>query len=77
MKTPGRSRTLLWQKTAILVVALALSLALVTVARADALYHYQPHCQPRSLLEAERALGQGEPGRALSHLHRGRVRPAR
>ena len=69
MKTRHCWDTILLQKLAILVLGLSLALALASVARAETLSHYQP----RSLIDAEVALAQGDPERALSHLHRGRV----
>lgn len=69
MKTRHCWDTVLVQKLAIVVVGLTLALALASVARAETL----PHYQPRSLVDAENALAQGDPERALSHLHHGRA----
>jgi hypothetical protein len=69
MKTPHCWDTVLVQKLALLVLGLALALTFATVARAETLSDYQP----RSLVDAEIALEQGQPERALSHLHRGRA----
>lgn len=69
MKTRQCIDTVLLQKLAILVLGLTLALTLAAVARAENL----PDYQPRSLIEAEHALAEGQPGHALSHLHRGRA----
>lgn len=69
MKNGQCMETILLQKLAIAVVALLLALTLASVARAEALSHYQP----QALVDAEYALDAGQPERALAHLHRGRA----
>ena len=64
MKTPHCWDTVLVQKLALLVLGLALALTFATVARAETLSDYQP----RSLIDAEVALEQGQPERALGAL---------
>lgn len=59
----------LTRAAASLVLALAATLPLVPAAQAEALSRFQPG----SLIQAERALAQGQPERALSLLHRQRA----
>ncbi len=69
MKTQRKFGTGLMQTTAFLVLTLASTLPLVSAARAEALSRHQP----QALIQAERALEQGQPERALSLLHRQRA----
>jgi hypothetical protein len=69
MNTQRKFGTGLMQNTALLVLALVFTLPLVSAARAEALSRHQP----QALIQAERALEQGQPERALSLLHRQRA----
>ena len=69
MNTQRKFGTGLMQNTALLVLALVSTLPLVSAARAEALSRHQP----QALIQAERALEQGQPERALSLLHRQRA----
>ncbi len=69
MKTWQCFDKILLQKLAIAVVALLLALTFATLARAEALSHYQP----QALVDAATALDEGQPERALAHLRRGRA----
>jgi len=69
MKTQRQIGTGSMRAAVFLVWALAATLPTVSAAQAEALSRFQPG----SLVQAEQALAQGQPERALSLLHRQRA----
>ena len=69
METQGQCNTGLARATASLIGVLLISVLLAATVRAENLSRYHP----QALVDAEWALQQGEPARALAHLHRQRA----